>query len=74
MSKRDGWGIGELGRVPESSPLDDLEAIRLTRRRAPDYPGGRKLACGHTVYYARDVMTTGRGTSCPGCYDRMSDE
>ena len=28
--------------------------------------------CGHTV--ARNlVMSTSRGTSCPDCYDRMSD-
>lgn len=27
-------------------------------------------SCGH---YTIEVMTTSRGTSCPACYDRLSD-
>jgi hypothetical protein len=38
-----------------------------------DYPNGRKLACGCTVYNQSEVMSASRGTSCPDCYDRMSD-
>lgn len=39
-----------------------------------DYSHARRLACGHYVYAAEDVMTTSGGTSCPRCYDRMSNE
>lgn len=38
-----------------------------------DYPQGRKLDCGHTVYHQSEVMSASLGTSCPDCYDRMSD-
>jgi hypothetical protein len=71
--KKDGFGIGELSNVPESTPMDELEAERLQPRKAPDYPNGRKLSCGCTVYYKIDVMHASLGTSCPDCYDRMSD-
>jgi len=40
---------------------------------ARDYPEGRKLACGHTVYYSADVMSASLGICCADCYDRMSD-
>lgn len=39
----------------------------------PDYPQGRKLDCGCTVYQQSDVMNASMGTSCQDCYDRMSD-
>jgi len=51
--------------------------IRLTppprRPRRIDYPDGRQLDCGCTVEMAHEVMSSSRGTSCPNCYDRMSD-
>ena len=56
-----------------------LAAIKAMRdaqpkvRRNHDYPDGRVLDCGCVVYDAGQVMTTSRGTSCPYCYDRMSD-
>ena len=28
--------------------------------------------CGHKVYFKELVMTTSFGTSCPDCYDKMS--
>jgi len=31
-----------------------------------------RCSCGHSVL-AIQVMSTSRGTSCPDCYDRMSD-
>lgn len=71
--KRDGFGIGEAGQVPASTPMDDLEAARLQGRSKYDYPEGRKLSCGCTVFYAAHVMSASMGTSCPDCYDRMSD-
>ena len=41
--------------------------------RLADYEYGRKLDCGCTVYFSGDVLTSSRGTSCPNCYDRMSN-
>lgn len=41
--------------------------------RQPDYPTGRKLNCGHIVHMAAEVMSASLGTSCPDCYDRMSN-
>lgn len=38
-----------------------------------DYPNGRKLDCGCTVYYQSEVMSASMGTSCQNCYDRMSN-
>ena len=44
------------------------QAEREERRRL----GLVKCACGHTV--AKNlVMSTSNGSSCPDCYDRMSD-
>jgi hypothetical protein len=72
-NKRDGFGIGEAGKAPATTPLDELEASRLQRLPARDYPNGRKLSCGCTVYYRSEVMSASLGTSCPNCFDRMSD-
>lgn len=67
--KTDGFGIGEAGKAPASTPLDEIEAARLqpvtTTRMV-------KCACGHTVL-ASWVMRASRGSSCPDCYDDMSD-
>ena len=41
--------------------------------RQPDYPNGRTLDCGCTVYNRHEVMSASMGTSCSDCYDRMSD-
>lgn len=41
--------------------------------RKEDYPDGRKLNCGHTVYNQSEVMSASIGSSCSACYDRMSD-
>jgi len=73
IEKASGLGIGEAGRVDASTPEDELEAVRLQGRRQPDYPQGRKLSCGCTVFYAAHVMNASMGTSCQDCYDRMSD-
>jgi len=74
-AKRDGFGIGELGSVAASTPEDDMEAAQIMRRqmRAPDYPQGRRLDCGHVVYYRSHVMGASLGSACADCYDRMSD-
>jgi hypothetical protein len=74
-SKRGGFGIGELGRTPASTPADNAEAQQITRRQmpAPDYPKGRRLSCGHIVYYRSHVLSASLGSSCQDCYDRMSE-
>lgn len=37
-------------------------------RENVDYPHGRILGCGHTVYMKVHVMNTSVGTSCSSCY------
>ena len=66
-AKRSGFGIGELGRISEGT-IADAPAITVT------HTGGSRVrcACGHTVW-ANLVMSTSCGTSCPDCYDRMSE-
>ena len=72
-SKTNGFGIGEAGQASASTPEDELEAARLQPWPAPDYPDGRKLSCGCTVYRKVEVMSASLGSSCFNCYDRMSD-
>jgi len=43
------------------------------KKRTADYPEGRVLDCGCTVYSRTDMLTTSHGTSCQDCYDRMSN-
>jgi len=71
--KTSGLGIGEAGQVPASTPEDELEAVQLQGHRKYDYPQGRKLKCGCTVWYAAHVMNASMGTSCSDCYDKMSN-
>lgn len=67
----------ESGRELRNDPADWYSNCRMAPQpkaeRQPDYPEGRKLDCGHTVYWKREVMNASRGTACPDCYDRMSD-
>jgi len=71
LSKNSGFGIGEAGKVTASTPLDEIEAERL---QSSQEPRTRlvKCNCGHTIP-ASWVMSASFGTSCPDCYDRMSD-
>ena len=73
VEKTSGLGIGEAGKVSASTLEDELEAVQSQPRSRYDYPQGRKLACGCTVFYAAHVMNASLGTSCQDCYDRMSD-
>lgn len=65
------FGIGELGRTPETTALDELEAVAIERAQGTTRDMVR-CGCGHTV--ARSlVMSASLGTCCPNCYDRLSD-
>jgi len=57
----------------EAKRLTDIENKKLQTPKIHDYPEGRTLDCGHTVYDRVMVMHASLGTSCPDCYDRMSD-
>lgn len=50
---------------------DHSHGIIRRRRSAPPVQLVR-CSCGHSVP-ARQVMNASLGTSCPDCYDRMSD-
>ena len=67
--KTSGFGMGEAGRTPATTPLDEIEAAHLQPMRKTRMV---KCSCGHTVP-ASWVMSASRGTSCPDCYDDMSD-
>lgn len=68
--KTSGFGIGEVGSGAESAFFDDMEAQRLQ----PKYRKTEmvKCSCGHTIPKSC-VMCASIGSSCPDCYDRMSD-
>ena len=68
-AKTSGFGNGEAGKVPASTPMDEVEAARLQPIRRERMV---KCSCGHTVP-ASWVMSASLGTSCPDCYDDMSD-
>ena len=67
-AKISGFGIGEAGKVAETTPLDEIEAARLQPMRPEKMV---RCSCGHTVP-ASLVMNANLGTSCPDCYDDMS--
>jgi hypothetical protein len=70
-----GLGIGGVGsddyNIHTEQPAN--WPVAYSSRRNPDYPNGRKLDCGHIVYEAVEVTSASLGSSCPDCYDRMSD-
>jgi len=55
-----------------------LEKLRAAMVASPkpairhDYPTGRTLDCGCTVYDKHEVMNASTGSACESCYDRMS--
>lgn len=65
QSKDSGFGIGELGKVPEGENW-------MAKQRAINVDRFVKCDCGHYVEKGL-VMSASMGTSCPDCYDRMSD-
>lgn len=67
-SKLSGFGIGEVGKSPASTAIDDIEANRIQPVPMKKLV---KCDCGHTVP-ASWVMNASLGTSCPNCFDDMS--
>jgi hypothetical protein len=47
--------------------------LKATQIATYDYPEGKKLDCGHIVYYKAHIMSASMGSSCSDCYDRMSN-
>ncbi len=68
--KRTGFGIGEAGSVPASTPMDEIEAERL-QPRPRKYGVCQK--CGQQVPKSW-LMSSSRGVVCPDCYDDCSDD
>ena len=69
--KRDGFGIGELGNVPETTAADELAAAQLQpQRRVVEW--GECQRC-HQRVPKRQLMSASRGTVCPDCFDAWAD-
>jgi len=60
-------------RTPDlGSGHQDRSAIYTRPQRTQPDDNLRRCDCGHTIQLSL-VMNTSRGSSCPYCYDRMSD-
>ncbi len=67
------FGIGRIGDAdPAMEALAELEAIEITKRQNAGKPkrAVKMCDCGH---YSAWPMSTSSGSSCPDCYDRMSE-
>jgi hypothetical protein len=53
--------------------LRDADAQAKPKPQKNDYPNGRVLDCGCTVYNRGEVMNASMGSSCANCYDLMSN-
>lgn len=67
-----GLGIGGAGRIDPAAEVSETIARRGVRPVTPPRRDGVRCDCGHTVPPAQ-VLNASLGTSCPDCYDRMSD-
>ena len=65
-----GYGIGELGSVPETTALDEIEAERL---QPSPKANGRCAMCGQTVPKAWLMGSNYNGSVCPDCYDSLPE-
>lgn len=70
--KRSGFGIGELGQVPASTPEDEIEAERLCPSVSANAEYGTCQRCGVRIPRIL-LMSASRGTVCPDCYDEWSE-
>lgn len=71
-NKTSGFGIGEIGSIPESSPDSMIDTAKILDAQPKIKVKFFKCSCGHTIPDIL-VMNASLGTSCPDCYDRMSD-
>ena len=69
-AKTSGFGIGELGSVPETTVLDEIEAERLQPA-----PKARKACdmCGTRVPASWLHWSNYNGSVCPDCYDSLPE-
>jgi len=67
-SKTSGFGIGEAGRVPASTPEDELEAERLERAALGPRPLRKLYRCSRCGCQTPEPMSSSRGTVCFDCY------
>ena len=70
MGKTNGFGIGELGRTPESDSMAELKASRLQPRQPARMV--KCQGCGEMIPSIL-AMSSSNGRCCPDCYDDMSD-
>ena len=70
-SKASGFGIGELGQIPASDPLAEMEAEELqptTRRLRPGQRQMRCRECGQTGYTGEYPFSTNPSSGlCDDC-------
>ena len=68
LSKTSGFGIGEAGSVPASTPEDDLEAARLERAALGPRPPRKLYLCNRCGCQTAEPMSSSQGTVCFDCY------
>ncbi len=69
-SKRSGFGIGEAGSVPASTPLEDWEA---EERAALGMRPTQMYRCEQCGCRTAHPMSSSRGSVCFDCYTEMDD-
>ncbi|MBC8457222.1 MAG: hypothetical protein H8D67_04405 [Deltaproteobacteria bacterium] len=53
--------------------LDELKAMKRVALRARVAGKQTRMVLADCGHYTIEVMSTSRGSSCPNCYDRMSN-
>ena len=69
-AKASGFGIGELGSVPETTTLDEIEAERL---QPSPKANSRCDMCGTSVPKSWLHWSNYNGSVCPDCYDSLPE-
>jgi len=71
-SKTSGFGIGEAGSVPASTPEDEIEAERLERAALGPRPT-KRYRCNRCGCQTDTPMSSSRGTVCFDCYTELDN-
>lgn len=50
----------------------DMDTVKKKEVPACDFPEGKDLDCGCTIYNESEIMGASFGSCCPDCYDDMS--